>query len=319
MFVDITGKRRYKMNLHCHTTLSDGHTTPEETMALYAAMGYDYIAITDHWIWGERQEGEFPGPDGRPQKICVIPGCEFDAGGGDAKKGVFHILALDANTRPDLSKDLTRNYEMSQTEKGRLIVDRIHEAGGISVIAHPAWSVNRPEMIEAIGGFDATEIYNSVSDFEMSDRPYSGSIVDMLADDGWYLPLLSTDDSHYCTGEQGRGFIMADADAMDRYGLAEVVRKGLFYGVAATTAHPADGPQVFAELIDENTVRIRTSPVCKISTFSNRTWTSGRIIRGQGLTQMDYELNNYERYVRVEATDEFGRVGYTNFLVTGRD
>ena len=40
----------YKGNLHTHTTASDGQYTPEETMNLYRRLGYDFLALTDHWI-----------------------------------------------------------------------------------------------------------------------------------------------------------------------------------------------------------------------------------------------------------------------------
>ena len=38
----------YKVNLHCHTTVSDGHMTPAEVKAAYRAAGYDAVAFTDH-------------------------------------------------------------------------------------------------------------------------------------------------------------------------------------------------------------------------------------------------------------------------------
>ena len=42
-------KKYYKGNLHTHTTNSDGKRSPEEVMAGYEALGYDYLALTDHW------------------------------------------------------------------------------------------------------------------------------------------------------------------------------------------------------------------------------------------------------------------------------
>ena len=33
------GKRYYKVNLHCHTTISDGKLSPEEVKDLYKAHG----------------------------------------------------------------------------------------------------------------------------------------------------------------------------------------------------------------------------------------------------------------------------------------
>jgi hypothetical protein len=35
-------------NLHAHTTYSDGVKAPSELLATYEALGYDFVAITDH-------------------------------------------------------------------------------------------------------------------------------------------------------------------------------------------------------------------------------------------------------------------------------
>src|SRR5205807_10474486 len=35
-------------NLHAHTTYSDGVKTPQELLTEYEALGYDFLAITDH-------------------------------------------------------------------------------------------------------------------------------------------------------------------------------------------------------------------------------------------------------------------------------
>ena len=38
----------YKANLHSHSTVSDGHFTPEEMKEKYMEKGYSIIAFTDH-------------------------------------------------------------------------------------------------------------------------------------------------------------------------------------------------------------------------------------------------------------------------------
>ena len=38
----------YKVNMHSHSTLSDGHQTPEELKEIYKAHGYSAIAYTWH-------------------------------------------------------------------------------------------------------------------------------------------------------------------------------------------------------------------------------------------------------------------------------
>ena len=37
-----------KGKLHCHTTRSDGQSSPETVIRQYAAMGFDFLALTDH-------------------------------------------------------------------------------------------------------------------------------------------------------------------------------------------------------------------------------------------------------------------------------
>jgi len=40
----------YKVNLHCHTTLSDGKQTPEEVKEAYKQQGYSAVCFTDHEV-----------------------------------------------------------------------------------------------------------------------------------------------------------------------------------------------------------------------------------------------------------------------------
>ena len=40
----------YRANMHCHTTVSDGHYSPEEIKKAYKEMGYSIVAYTDHEI-----------------------------------------------------------------------------------------------------------------------------------------------------------------------------------------------------------------------------------------------------------------------------
>ena len=50
---DLFGINRWKINLHTHTTRSDGSRTPEEVAEIYKKAGYDVIAVTDHWKYHE--------------------------------------------------------------------------------------------------------------------------------------------------------------------------------------------------------------------------------------------------------------------------
>ncbi len=307
MFTDLTGKRRYKINLHCHTTRSDGRLPYEEVLAAYARAGYDMLAVTDHWVWGEA--GEYTGslPDGTPHTLRILSGCEFNVGGGNSAEGVFHILGLDCTRQPMLTKALYNDVRLSPLEKARIVIKEIHRAGGIAVLAHPAWSLNTPEQFYQLGSFEATEIYNSVSAWGMSDRPYSGVLIDEVATRGLCPPLIATDDTHFYDGDQFRGMIMADADSVDSVGLLRTIRENRFYATM--------GPEVHLERADRDTVRVRCTPAAKIVFLSNLVWTDGRVLRGRDLTEATYTFKEGETFVRAEVTDETGLTAWSHIEV----
>ena len=98
MFTDSKGIKRLKIGLHTHTTRSDGKKTPEEAAKIYAAAGYDAVALTDHWKYGEAQE------------LCglkILSGCEYNVGGGDARDAVYHIVGFGMERDPGLTRRQT--------------------------------------------------------------------------------------------------------------------------------------------------------------------------------------------------------------------
>ena len=83
MRIDRDGKKRYKVNLHMHTSRSDGHATPAEAAQRYLSEGYDAVAFADHWVFGG--ENTING-------LTILPGAEYNTYHGDSRKGVYHIV-----------------------------------------------------------------------------------------------------------------------------------------------------------------------------------------------------------------------------------
>ncbi len=300
MFTDLSGKARLKINLHTHTTVSDGHRTPAEAAAVYRAAGYDAIALTDHWIFT---------PAGELGGLPIISGIEYNVQGPDRPGGiteVYHILGIGCDREPVVPRAWQYDDTPGVRDRARVILTAIREVGGLSVLAHPAWSLNTPEQLLAVDGFEATEIYNSVSDWGMSDRPYSGIILDQTAAAGQTVPLLATDDTHYYDGDHCRGFIAVEADAVAALGLCGAIRAERFYA--------SMGPEVHLTRVSDTEVRLRCSPAVKIAFLSNAVWTAGRMVRGEGLTEATYTCKPHETYIRAEVTDSAGRVGYSNII-----
>ncbi len=300
MYTDIHGVRRLKINLHTHTTVSDGEKTPAECAAVYRAAGYDAIALTDHWVFT---------PAGEIDGLPIISGCEYNVSGPDREGGVYevyHVVAIGCTAAPCVPREWERMETPGVRDRVRAIIDAIHAVGGLAVLAHPAWSLNTPEQMLSVAGYDATEIYNSVSDWGMSDRPYSGLLVDEAAMAGVTVPLLATDDTHYYDGDQCRGFVMVEADAVEEFGLMEAIRRERFYA--------SNAPEIHLERVSEREVRLSCSPAVKIAFLSNGVWTAGRMVRGEALTEATYVIKPHETFLRAEVTDRMGRMAYSNIL-----
>lgn len=304
MFTDITGKKRLKLGLHTHTTCSDGRKSPEEVLKLYADAGYDALALTDHWVYR---------PAGEAYGMQILSGCEYNMQGRETPDGIietFHILGIGMEREPQIPQEYTRvnTSDVPIHQRVREAVAEIRAAGGLAVLAHPAWSLNTVAQIVAAGDYDATEIYNSVSECGMSDRPYSGLVVDMLGAQGIFMPLLATDDAHYYTGEQCRGITMVEADAVEELGVVGALHAGRFYAT--------QGPEVHLQRVDADTVKLRCTPAVKIAFLSDIPWSAGRMVRGEGVTEAEYTIkhNLCERFVRVEVTDANGLTAWSNIL-----
>lgn len=287
MYTDIFGNKRYKINLHTHTTVSDGHRTPAEAAKIYKNAGYDAIALTDHWIFNEGTELE---------GLKILSGIEYNILNENTRDGLFHVVAVGMDRDPEISK--------SDTVTEQDLIDAIHSAGGVAILAHPAWSLNTPEQILKLHGFDATEIYNSVSEAHMSRRPDSSLIVDMLGAQGCLLPLLAVDDTHYYDGDECRGFIMLESDSLEQKDVVNAIKGGKFYA--------SQGPEV--HLVREgNEFVVRCSPAKEIVFFSDGVW-SARVFVGEDLTEVRYTPTNLETFIRAEVTDKNNKRAWTNSI-----
>ena len=288
MIINKFGEKYYKLSLHLHTTLSDGAKTPEEVAKEYKLDGYDALAFTDHWVYGD---------GGVVEGVHIIPGCEYNLGGSDTISGVVHILSLFASEDPSLDRSATLPE----------VVDSINAKGGIAVLAHPAWSLNPPSLFVDNVGLVATEIYNAVSDAGQSLRPYSDYYVDICANEGRYPLILATDDAHYYKGDDNRrGFIMVKADELNDKELSAAILRGDFYA--------SEGPELYVKR-EGNKLIIDTSPAEVIGTHSNLSWDASRVLRGSDLTHYEYEIKDSERWVRVEVRDKNGKKAWSNIFV----
>ena len=116
---------------------ADGVLPPEEVCRRYRAEGYDFLALTDHFVgrWGYPIVDTVPF---RAEGFTTILGAELHSG-AMANGELWHILAvgLPPDFAPSNSPDLVPRADQ---ETAAEIAARAVAAGAFVAIAHPQWS-----------------------------------------------------------------------------------------------------------------------------------------------------------------------------------
>jgi len=109
------------VDLHVHSTASDGEASPAEVVRRAEAIGLTAIALTDHdTLAGAAQL------DREDHVVRVIPGCEFSV---EAPWGEMHLLGYFLPVDdPDLSVFLSRQRERRDA-RGNEIVEQLKRLG----------------------------------------------------------------------------------------------------------------------------------------------------------------------------------------------
>jgi predicted metal-dependent phosphoesterase TrpH len=113
-----------RVDLHVHSTASDGKYTPEEIVNKAAALGLKYLALTDH----DSVEGIVTAIEAARAypRLTFIPGVEVST---DVPEGEIHILGYFIDyTRRELADTLKR-FRNSREGRARGMVDKLAKLG----------------------------------------------------------------------------------------------------------------------------------------------------------------------------------------------
>ena len=180
-----------KVNLHIHSTFSDGKADFKDIIKSAKEHGYKLISITDH----NTLEGHKLFKDD-----ILIPGVEFDCWFGYV---FIHLLAYNVDVyNEELNKFTAKTKAETEGDFIRLFARRnvknliraIHNAGGIAVLAHPAcyWAINLEKLICKLKalGLDGVEAYYPYPRFRRIVKFHSSKDVIKIADK--YPELVKT-------------------------------------------------------------------------------------------------------------------------------
>jgi predicted metal-dependent phosphoesterase TrpH len=112
------------VDLHCHSTASDGTMLPEEVVRLAGECGLSAMALTDHdTIAGVAAAGAEAAKLG----IDFLPGIEISA--VYPPPGTLHILGYGVDPQSEVLHDLTRGLRDARDNRNPRIVDRLAQLG----------------------------------------------------------------------------------------------------------------------------------------------------------------------------------------------
>ncbi len=112
------------VDLHLHSTASDGTDTPAELVRKAAALGLSAIAVTDHDTMADLTEASVVAQD---LGVELVPGCELST---RTPYGELHLLAFWPDTTPEalaaLEVEKTNRYRRNREILAKLAALGIH-------------------------------------------------------------------------------------------------------------------------------------------------------------------------------------------------
>ena len=292
--------RFWRGNLHTHSTRSDGVLPPEEVCRRYRAEGYDFMALTDHFVGAYG----YPVVDTMPfraEGFTTILGAELHSG-AMANGELWHILAvgLPADFAPSDSPDF---HPKPGQESGPEIAARAVEAGAFVAVAHPQWSGLTLADARSIEAAHAVEIYNHGCAMGC-DRPDGAAIADLLLAEGRRLSLIATDDAHFSEPDHFGGWTMVKAERNEPEALLDALKRGDFYS--------SQGPELRDVRIEGDRVVVECSAVVSVVALGHG--TAAKAVHGHSLTRAEVPLArlNNSPWVRVSVIDAAGKRAWSN-------
>jgi hypothetical protein len=308
--------RLFRGNLHTHTNRSDGGHSPEQVCASYRRQGYDFVAVTDHFL----PEYGFPITDTTPFRrddFTTLIGAELHAP-ALANGLAWHMVAvgLPAGFAPP-----------GEDETGPQLAARAVDAGAFLGLAHPVWYGVTVADLESIPAAHAIEVYNAVCG-SLSDRAESWFHADQLLSNGRRVTAFGADDAHFrdfalavdqhAASPGGpipedtypAGFaawVWVQAERLDPDLLLESLKRGRYY--------TSQGPRIHDIAIDDDRTRVTviSSPVASVFVTGDPRVMSFAARHGTRLTETTLAIDAHRgSYCRVTVVDVDGKRAWSN-------
>ncbi len=296
--------RWYKGNLHAHTTISDGGSSPESVIRWYKDHGYDFLALTDH--------DTLVPPDDyaalHDERFLLIPTMEVS---DEFAETPLHILALGLRDKTLMP---TKGYDVFNTLQNN--VQAIRALGALPVLCHPNfyWAYGADEL-SRIQDCDFFEVVNAHPDVDSAgggDVAGTEEMWDFVLSRGKRMFGIGTDDMHDLAKRAGRSWIMVQAAELSQEAVFAAMERGDFY---TSTGVTLDDIRIERSKMK---LRIKAEEGMRYATFF--VGSGGRILKTDLSLSPSCKYPKAERYIRAKVIDARGRVALTqpSFLHQGQ-
>jgi len=218
--------------LHVHSVFSDGEESLERLVQMLKSAGMNFVAVSDHAeVFDEERMEQYV-------KLCeelsdsgflVIPGLEFALHGGD-----IHILGY----------NITKRVRFQGMEQ---LVDGIHEAGGIAVLAHPpAGTTNMIGPVKT--KLDGIEVWNARYDGPRAPRADSFQLLRRLRRMNTTVVAYCGIDLHKIGQLRRPVYVDVNTERLEQDAIVSALRSGHFTLHGANMAIPSTGDLSFVQL-----------------------------------------------------------------------
>ena len=229
--------------LHVHSQFSDGEESLEKVVQTFRDAGMAFIAVSDHAeVFDEQRMLEYVAicDSLSSTHFLVIPGLEFALKGGS-----IHILGY----------GITERVRASSMEQ---LVARVHEAGGIAVLAHPPMgSIN---MIGTIKGeLDGIEVWNGRYDGALAPRAESFQLLRRVQMSNSKAIAYCGVDFHKIGQAKKPVYVEMESKPLNRREILNLLRGGRFTLHGSSMAIPSSGKLTF---IQELSIAVK-QPLCR--------------------------------------------------------
>ncbi len=285
--------RWFKGNTHTHSTLSDGDASPEQLVDRYRDLGYHFLAITDHRLYGVHESLN-------RSDFLLLPGVELDVFVSAAEAYCHHVVGLGIPGKNRFKQGEKIVYSDQATIAD--LVQLLRENGNICIYAHPNWSHAFPESLLDIPGLCAVEIYNNTCEVGHC-AGFSEAWVDRLLYGQKRIFSVASDDTHKTTRDAGGGFISVKAKSFTQEAIIESLLSGSFFA--------SEGPLIESFYIEDQKAYLTCSPCKRVGFLNDRRPRSAVNDPTGSLTEASIALEGSERYVRAVCIDQLGRKAWS--------